>query len=146
MLIPDTGDALYGSMDITTHGPDHFLSSGYYASMEFAVPAAIGAQVADKNLRPMVLMGDGSFQMTGMEISTAARYGLSPTLVVINNGGYETERPIVNGPFNGVSVWKYRNIPEVIGAGKGFLVQTEDDLERALTEARSLTVPCMWEM
>jgi len=67
----------------------------------------------------MVLMGDGSFQMTGMEISTAARYGLSPTLVVINNGGYETERLIVNGPFNDVSVWTYRNITEVIGARQG---------------------------
>jgi|GEM_PF-2472047 len=43
VLIPDIGDALYGSMGITTHGPDYFLSSGYYASMEFAVPAAIGA-------------------------------------------------------------------------------------------------------
>jgi indolepyruvate decarboxylase len=61
--------------------------------------------------------------------------------VVINNGGYETER-LVDGPFNDVSVWMYSNIPDVIGAGKGFLVQTEDDLERALTDAMSLTVPC----
>ena len=146
MLIPDIGDALYGSVDITTHGPNHFLSSGYYASMEFAVPAAIGAQVADKNLRPMVLTGDGSFQMTSMEISTAARYGLSPIIVVINNGGYESERLIVDGPFNDLPVWKYSKIPDVIGAGKGFLVQTEDDLERALTEARSLTIPCILEV
>jgi indolepyruvate decarboxylase len=65
-------------MDIITNGPNHFLSSGYYASMGFAVPAAIGVQVADKNLRHMILTGDGSFQMTGMEISTAARYRPKP--------------------------------------------------------------------
>lgn len=144
--IPDIGDALYGSVEITTHGPNHFLSSGYYASMGFAVPSAIGVQVADKNLRPMVLTGDGSFQMTGMEISTAARYGLSPIIVVINNGGYESERLIVDGSFNDLSVWKYSKIPDVTGAGKGFLAQTEDDLGRAQTEAKSLTIPCILEV
>lgn len=146
VLVPDVGDALFGSVDITIHGSDHFLSSGYYASMGFAVPAAIGVQIANKDLRPIVLTGDGSFQMTGMEISTAARYGLCPIIVVINNGGYETERLIVDGPFNDISAWKYSKIPEVIGAGKGFVVLTEDDLERALTEAMGLTIPCILDV
>ena len=34
--------------------------------------------LANPKLRPSVLVGDGAFQMTGMELSTAARYGLNP--------------------------------------------------------------------
>jgi thiamine pyrophosphate-dependent acetolactate synthase large subunit-like protein len=46
--------------------------------MGFAVPACIGSQLANPKLRPLVIVGDGAFQMTGMEISTAVRYHLNP--------------------------------------------------------------------
>jgi len=48
------------------------------------VPAAIGVQLAKPSLRPLVLVGDGAFQMTGMELSTATRFGLNPIVVVLN--------------------------------------------------------------
>ena len=53
----------------------NFSGPAYYASMGFAVPAGIGAQFANPKLRPLMLVGDGAFQMTGMELATAARYG-----------------------------------------------------------------------
>lgn len=55
-------------------GNTKFLSSAYYASLGFAVPASIGAQLADRTLRALVIVGDGPSQMTGMELSTAVRY------------------------------------------------------------------------
>ena len=70
IVIADVGDSLFGALDLTIHGQTDFLSPAYYASMGFAVPAAIGAQLANPTLRPIVIVGDGAFQMTGMEIST----------------------------------------------------------------------------
>ena len=50
------------------------------------VPAALGAQIGT-GTRPLVLCGDGAFQMTGPEIAHAPRHGLSPIVVLVNNAG-----------------------------------------------------------
>jgi indolepyruvate decarboxylase len=144
VLVADPGDSLFGSIEIATRC--NFLSSAYYASLGFAVPASIGAQLARPDCRPLVLSGDGSFQMTGMEVSTAVRYGLNPIIVVLNNGGYGTERPMLDGAFNDISAWHYCKIPAVIGRGKGFLVKTENDLAEALEKALAQECPCILEV
>ena len=107
--------------------------------MGFAVPAGIGAQLAKPKLRPLVLVGDGAFQMTGMELATAARYGLNPVVIVLNNSGYGTERQMQDGPYNDVWPWRYSRVPEILGAGRGFIVETEAELDRALLEAERWT-------
>jgi TPP-dependent 2-oxoacid decarboxylase len=135
-VIADTGDALFASADIAVPRATEFMSSAYYATLGFAVPASIGVQLALPHLRPLVLVGDGAFQMTGMELSTAARYGLNPIVIVLNNSGYGTERPMLDGKFNDVAPWKFARLPELFGAGKGFEVHTEEDFEKALAAAR----------
>jgi indolepyruvate decarboxylase len=139
VIIADTGDAMFGAMDMTIHKETKFLSPAYYASMGFAVPASLGAQLANPNLRPLVLVGDGAFQMTGMELSTAARYQLSPIIIVLNNGGYGTERPMLDGRFNDVKLWEYSCIPDILKSGRGFDIKTEDQLEEALQLSRQYT-------
>jgi TPP-dependent 2-oxoacid decarboxylase len=135
IIIADVGDSLFGSLDLTIHGQTDFLSPAYYCSMGFAVPAAIGAQLAKPLLRPIVIVGDGAFQMTGMEISTITRFALNPVIIVLNNNGYGTERPMLDGPFNDVLRWNYYRIPEIIGHGKAFLIETEGQLEDSLSAA-----------
>lgn len=135
IVVCDVGESLFGAADLFIHRGTEFLGPAYYASMGFAVPAGIGAQMADRRLRPLVLVGDGAFQMTGMEISTALRYGLNPIVIVLNNRGYGTERPMQDGPYNDVQLWKYHCLPDVVGGGRGFLVRTEGDLEEALAGA-----------
>src|SRR2546426_5886786 len=100
VVVADVGDALFGAADLYIHKRTEFLGPAYYASMGFAVPAAIGAQLADPKLRPLVLVGDGAFQMTGMELATAGRVNLNPVVVVLNNRGHGTERHIHVGPYN----------------------------------------------
>ena len=129
------GDALFGAADLNIHQHTQFLGTAYYASMGFAVPAAVGVQLAFPKCRPLVLVGDGAFQMTGMELTTVLRYGLNPIVIVLNNGGYGTERHIQDGPYNDLSPWNYCRIPEIIGGGRGFLVETEGQLEEALQSA-----------
>jgi indolepyruvate decarboxylase len=135
VVIADVGDALFGAMDLYIRQRTEFLAPAYYTSMGFAVPAAIGAQLANPQLRPLVLVGDGAFQMTGLELATIARYHLNPIIVLLNNRGYGTERHMQDGPYNDVWPLHYSRFPDVIGAGRGFIVDTEADLDRALHEA-----------
>jgi indolepyruvate decarboxylase len=138
-VISDVGDALLGAMDLYIRHRAEFLSPAYYTSLGFAVPAAIGAQLANPRRRPLVIVGDGAFQMTGMELSTIARFKLNPIVIVLNNSGYGTERPMTDGPFNDVLPWQYSRIPDLLGAGRGFVVETEQELQEAMTEAERYT-------
>ena len=139
IVVADVGDSLFGASDLFIHRRTEFLATAYYASMGFAVPAAIGTQLANPRLRPLVLVGDGAFQMTGMELAAAARYKLNPIVLVLNNIGYGTERHIHDGPYNDVAVWKFHRVPEVLGAGVGVRVETEEQFDLALEEAKKRT-------
>ncbi len=139
MVVADVGDALFGAADLYIRHSTEFLGPAYYASMGFAVPASVGAQLANPDLRPLVLVGDGAFQMTGMELSTTARYGLNPVVVVLNNRGYGTERHMQDGPYNDLWNWEYHRLPEILGAGRGFDVWTEQELDEALSAAEADT-------
>lgn len=139
VVISDIGDSLFGAADLTIHKRTEFLSPAFYTSMGFAVPAALGAQIGARNMRPIVFVGDGAFQMTGMELSTIARYGLNPIVFVLNNKGFTTERFINEGPYNDVHEWAYHLTPQVLRKGWGCEVRTEGELEEALATARSNT-------
>jgi len=139
VVVADVGDALFGAADLFIRERTEFISPAYYTSMGFAVPASIGAQLANPKLRPLVLVGDGAFQMTGMELATVARCGLNPVVVLLNNRGYGTERHMQDGPYNDVWPWQYHRLPEVLGAGRGFVVETEAELDHALLEAERWT-------
>jgi indolepyruvate decarboxylase len=139
VVVADVGDALFGATDLFIRARTEFISPAYYTSMGFAVPASIGAQLANPRLRPLVLVGDGAFQMTGMELATVARYQLNPVVVLLNNRGYGTERQMQDGPYNDLWPWQFHRLPEVLGAGRGFVVETEGELDRALAEAERWT-------
>jgi len=138
-VIADIGDSLFGAADMTMSRRTEFISPAYYTSMGFAVPAAVGAGMANPGARSLVIVGDGAFQMTGMELSTIARNGLNPIVVVMNNKGYTTERFLLEGSFNDIHDWAFHKIPEVLGAGVGFDVRTEADLDEALGAALANT-------
>lgn len=135
VVICDVGDALFAGADLSMHRRTEFLSPAYYTSMGFAIPATLGVLCADPNARPIAIVGDGAFQMTGMELSTIDRLGFAPIVIVLNNQGYTTERYIKDGPYNDIGNWNYHRVTEVLGGGWGFEVRTETDLEKALNAA-----------
>jgi indolepyruvate decarboxylase len=105
--------------------------------MGFAAPAAIGAMIANRQSKTFALIGDGAFQMTGTEFSTAASHNLDPVVIVINNDGYGTQRHIIDGKFNNINMWDYTKIVDLINYGKAVKVHTKGQLDQALSEARS---------
>jgi indolepyruvate decarboxylase len=135
VVVADVGDSLFASADLTIHRRTDFLSPAYYTSMGFAIPAAIGVQVANRDRRPIVVVGDGAFQMTCLELSTAVKLGFNPIVLVLNNKGYTTERFLQEGPFNDIPNWNYHRLPELLGGGWGFEVHTEGELDQALKAA-----------
>ena len=103
--------------------------------MGFAVPAAVGVAMANPSLRPFVLVGDGAFQMTGTELSTIARLGLAPIILILNNDGYGTMRKIRDGYFNQITQWDYGKIVELVGGGEATVAKTKGELDGAIRHA-----------
>jgi indolepyruvate decarboxylase len=141
-VITDTGDCMYAGMELKT---DVFLAPGHYVSMGFAVPAAIGAQLALPARRPLVLVGDGAFQMTGLELGTAVKLGLNPIVVVFNNRSYAMLR-FIDGrrDYFDLAAWDYAALARSIGAD-GVTVDTQEGLERALERAAGSDKACLVE-
>jgi len=137
IVIADIGDALFAATELVIRGRTEFVSPAYYTSMGFSVPAALGAQIARPDLRTVVIVGDGAFQMTGAEISSIIRRKFATIVIVLDNGGYGTERFLHAGQFsfNDVQPWAYAKLPEVYGGGTGYEVRTEGDFDAALTRA-----------
>ena len=101
-IVADTGDAMFASVDIRAN---EIVAPAYYATMGFSIPAALGLQIVSGR-RPLVLVGDGAFQMTGPEISHAPEYACNPVVVLFNNSRWRCcrpsfLRPSTTAPFRG---------------------------------------------
>jgi TPP-dependent 2-oxoacid decarboxylase len=135
-VVADIGDAIFGAVGVKSERQAQFIAPAYYMSMGFAVPAGIGVALAAKNLRPFIIVGDGAFQMTGVEISTAVRLGLNPVLFVLNNDGYGTMRRIHEGSFTRITQWSYSRICDLVGGGKAVSVKSKGDLDVAIRRSK----------
>ncbi len=130
-MATDVGDSLFISLE-TDCGD--LVAQSYYASMGFGVPAALGMQ-AVSGKRPLVLVGDGAFQMTGWELGNCQRYGWDPIVVVLNNQSWEMLRAFEPwAHFNDLSDWRFAEIAAAIG-GVGHRVQSRREFSAALESA-----------
>jgi TPP-dependent 2-oxoacid decarboxylase len=128
-VVTDTGDCMYAGMSLKT---DIFLAPGYYVSMGFGVPAAIGAQLAMPERRPICLVGDGAFQMTGMDLSTAVKHNLNPIIIVFNNASYAMLRFIdQERDYFDLPRWDYVGLAKSIGANAA-RAESADEFGKAL--------------
>ena len=130
-VVADTGDCLFASVDIRAN---ICVAPAYYATMGFAIPGAMGLQLSS-GLRPLVLVGDGGFQMTGAEISQCVRYGLNPIVILFNNSRWEMLQAFFpTASYNDTVPWPFARLAELWG-GRGFEVRTPAQLRSALSEA-----------
>ena len=132
-MTSDMGDCLFAAMEIENTA---LAAPAYYAGMGFGVPAGIGVAAAT-GLRPLILVGDGAFQMTGWELGNCRRYGLDPIVVLFNNASWEMLRAFQpESRFNDLDDWKFAAMAKSLG-GYGERVTTRrqlrDGLERAVT-------------
>jgi indolepyruvate decarboxylase len=133
-VFAESGDMLFGGLELRVPSGGLYFAQGYYASMGFAVPASMGAQIGT-GVRPLVLCGDGAFQMTGPEISHAPQRGLSPVVVLVNNAGWGIFRPVSpRTDLLEIPPWPYADLAQAWG-GVGFRADTRSQLREALRAA-----------
>ena len=132
-IAADMGDCLFTAMEIRN---TNLVAPGYYAGMGYGVPAGLGACVAS-GARPLILVGDGAFQMTGFELGNCRRYGWDPIVVVFNNASWEMLRVFQpESGFNNLDDWRFAELAGPLG-GDGVRVQTRRQLVEALAHAQA---------
>jgi acetolactate synthase-1/2/3 large subunit len=130
---------------IHSERPRTFITSGGLGTMGYGIPAAIGAKAARPDATVVCIDGDGCFQMTAQELTTAVIDDLPIVVVLVNNGYlgmvtqwqdmfFEGRRSHVG---LGVDVPDYVKLAEAYG-GIGMRVDTEAEVEPALRAALSL--------
>jgi thiamine pyrophosphate-dependent acetolactate synthase large subunit-like protein len=132
-------------------GRQDVLMSGYLGSIGFALPAAMGAWAAVGSTRPVVsVSGDGGFGQYAMELTTAVKYGMDITHVLLNNG--ELGKISKEQRAGEWAVWQtalhnpdFAAFAELCGA-RGFQVRTADGLADALTAALAHPGPALVEV
>ncbi|HVV68750.1 MAG TPA: thiamine pyrophosphate-binding protein [Gammaproteobacteria bacterium] len=128
----------------TTYGPrQHFSQVKYMSPMGWSIAAAIGGKVAKPNVPVVAIIGDGSMLMHGLEIQTAARYGLAVIFIVFNNGAHGNPqlRARQVGQFQAdflkLPVHDWAKIAEGLGV-IGISVTKPEQLNAAFTQALAL--------
>ena len=158
VVLAETGTAGYGSHDFQLPPQTQLFKPVTWLSIGYMLPAALGAAVAQRERRPLgtpnekatehaprtvLLIGDGSFQMTAQELATIIREKLNVVVFLINNKGYTIERCLHgwDQEYNDIATFRYLQAPAFMGADEQgeyqahtFTVKTWGDLERVMAE------------
>jgi acetolactate synthase-1/2/3 large subunit len=87
LVVTDVGQHQMWEAQYYHHeSPRSLITSGGLGTMGFGLPAAIGAKLARPDAEVWAIVGDGGFQMTQAELSTAAQEGVKVNVAIINNG------------------------------------------------------------
>ncbi len=134
-IASDMGDCLFTAMDIENTA---LIAPGYYASMGPGVPGGLGIQ-GTSGQRPLIMVGDGAFQMTGWELGNCREYGWNPIVLLFNNKSWEMLRTFQPGPdYHDLDDWGFAKMAAPMG-GVGTRVGTCKELVEALEAAQTDT-------
>jgi acetolactate synthase-1/2/3 large subunit len=130
--------------------PRKWITSGGLGTMGFGLPAALGAQVAFPDQLVVDIAGDGSFEMTLQELSTAQTYGLPVKIVILNNGFLGMVRQwqelFWDKRYSNTSFAEFQpDFSALAGAYgiPGMRVEDPDELDDALRETLSTDGPAL---
>jgi len=139
-VVSETGCCMYAGMTLKT---DSLIAPGYYSTMGFGVPAGIGAQIAQPDKRSLILVGDGGFQMTGIELATAVKLKINPIVIIFNNASYAMMRFIdQKRDYYDLSRWDYVGLAKALGA-EGLRAETKLEFADAVKAAKNANCPVL---
>lgn len=149
-----TGDSLIGlwaAVAWRTNRARRFHVPMHFNTLGFALPAAIGARLADPAAPTVALAGDGAFMFTMAELSAAVQEDVPIVAVVCNDGGFESIRRQQQSKFDGRMVSVDIRSPDFaayarsVGA-EGFAVEQLDDFPSVLEQAAATGRPSLIEV
>jgi TPP-dependent 2-oxoacid decarboxylase len=139
IVLADQGTSFYGMATHRLPRGVTFIGQPLWGSIGYTLPATLGAGLAERDRRPVLLIGDGAAQLTVQELGAFSREGLAPVVVVVNNDGYTIERMIhgKTAPYNDIVRWSWADIPTALGVTNHltFRVQTYGELDDAFVAA-----------
>lgn len=130
--------------------PKSFVSIGGTGAMGWSTPAALGVKLAHPEKTVVNVTGDGSFGMIGMEIETAARYGIQVLTVILNNGTlnavreYQASR-FPNRDIGNILGGDYAALARSLGA-YGKRVEKPEELKDAIKQALNHPGPAVLDI
>lgn len=155
IVVADGGDVVgLAAKALTITQPGQWMDPGPLGCLGVGLPFALAAQVLYPNKKIIVLNGDGSFGLNGMEIDTAARFHL-PIVTVIGNDGQWGEIRLPQMALVGeeravatalASDTHYEKIAEAFGGSGEYVTEPTEIvnvLERALEQAHRTRMPCI---
>lgn len=139
VVIAEQGTSFFGAYDLALTKTNKFIGQPLWGSIGYTLPATLGSQLADGERRNVLLIGDGSLQLTVQEMATMIRLQLKPVIFIINNDGYTVERKIhgENALYNDIPMWDYKALPSVFGGNETVSVHEVDSsvsLQHAFNE------------
>ncbi len=142
-VVAEQGTSFFGMCTERLPGGAKFIAQPLWGSIGYTLPALLGAQLADPSRRGLLLIGDGSAQMTIQELGTLARQRLTPVIVLVNNDGYTVERAI-HGPraaYHDIAAWDWQAVPAALGVPDALALRaaTPAELATALEAAERTT-------
>ncbi len=144
VILAEQGTSFFGACTLNLKENCSFIGQPLWGSIGYTLGALLGTQIADKTRRNILLIGDGSFQLTAQELSTMLWNDLKPIIFVINNDGYTVER-YIHGPnrhYNDINMWDYKALPKVFnGESKStiFKVTNAKELDESLGKINTIT-------
>ncbi|NBV41893.1 hypothetical protein EBR96_03890 [bacterium] len=144
VVVPDA------SQFFKTHKPRTWISSGGAGTMGYGFPAAIGAQFGCPKETVIAIVGDGGFQMTLFELSTAMIHKLPIKIVVIDNKYLgmvrQWQQLFYDDRLSGVDLEgnpDFVKVAEAYGI-KGFRIKRAADVRKILNKALNYNEgPCL---
>ncbi|MBO0440119.1 alpha-keto acid decarboxylase family protein [Candidatus Enterococcus ikei] len=149
-VVGEQGTSFFGLTNVALKRNMHFIGQPLWGSIGYTFPSVLGSQIANKDSRHLLFIGDGSLQLTIQELGTALREQLTPIVFVINNNGYTVEREIhgATEQYNDIPMWDYQNLPLVFGGNSQntatYKATTEVELDEAMKAARKDTTRLQW--
>lgn len=116
-VVVDMGTSFFGMATRKFPRDSRFIGMPLWGSIGYSIPALLGASMADTDSRGVLMVGDGSAQLTIQEIGTIIREGVNPVIFLINNDGYTIERSIhgVEAEYNDITAYDWSKIPAAFG-------------------------------
>ena len=136
VIIAEDGTSSSGGTKLVLPEGCTFITQAIWGSIGYTLGALLGTLKAAPERLHILLIGDGSFQLTAQELSTILRHDLKPLIFLINNGGYTIERTILglHAKYNDVANWHYADLPRVFSRREvaSHVVATSKELSEVL--------------
>ena len=152
-VVIDTCLGSFLGADLQMPSTEMYLANPIWLSIGHGTPASIGSYVANRK-KPLIISGDGGFQMVAQAYSTMVKYNVPALIIILDNGLYAIEQYLIDNTFFTeekepleyvkLNAWNYEEFPRVFGGGIGHRAKSSSELTQLLRKWTNDKNPRPW--